>query len=196
MHAWPFSASESQFDAQETHPSQGNNHAYKQLLSSTFYPPLASYPGPGLSTRLIRLQQNLLLEMVVIELSISPKSSPYLSPQSSPWVQSRVQVLHLTTCIYHSTTSYTAQLGYFLEHVRDQEVHMIAHSMYATGELSWKWTQFPKSVSNLVKLGVYNLHTSCLLLAHVHAQFVHLLHTFVGQRNFINNQTIELHNLM
>ena len=29
--------------------------------------------------------------MVVIELSISPKSSPNLSPQSSPWVQSRVQ---------------------------------------------------------------------------------------------------------
>ena len=39
------------------------------------------------------LQESLLLEMVVIELSISPKSSPNLSPQSNP--ESRVQILHL-----------------------------------------------------------------------------------------------------
>ena len=47
------------------------------------------------------LHGTLLLEMVVIELHVGPKSSPNLSPWSSPRVQStspvqsRVQVLHL-----------------------------------------------------------------------------------------------------
>ena len=82
---WRFSASESQLDAQrleEMHPSpisKGNNQLYLYVLTSSSL--VHSIWSP----------RSLLLEMVVIELRISPKSSPNLSPQSSPWDQSRVQ---------------------------------------------------------------------------------------------------------
>ena len=78
-------------------------HAYMKPPAQLLVTLITSYrEGPGnVRTRLLVISLacivrsiRSLLEMVVIALRIRPKSSLNLSPQSSPRVQSRVQVLY------------------------------------------------------------------------------------------------------